>query len=86
VNAAVAAWSGPLPPEFVLLRARPAAWTAADVLSIEKIMAWDLAQYDVGLLLTDARRRGGEALVDSLLPAAPPSGAPSAAPTTRPSS
>src|SRR5262245_50406611 len=56
VNAAVGAWAGPLPPEFVLLRARPSIWTPTDVLSIEKLMAWDLAEYNVGLLLADARR------------------------------
>jgi penicillin amidase len=74
-NAAVVGWSGPLPPEFVLLRARPASWSAADVLSIEKLMAWDLAEYDTGLLLADARRRGGDDLVESVRPSYPAWGA-----------
>ncbi|MSR35789.1 MAG: penicillin acylase family protein [Gemmatimonadetes bacterium] len=75
VNAAVARWQGPLPPEFVVLRIEPSTWTAADVLAIEKIMAWDLADYDIGLLLADAQRRGGQALLDTLLPRYPADGA-----------
>jgi penicillin amidase len=71
VNAAVGAWKGPLPPEFVLLRARPSTWTPTDVLSIEKLMAWDLAEYDVGLLLADARRRGGDELIARVRPSYP---------------
>lgn len=46
VNAAIAGWEGPLPPEFLVLRFRPEPWTVADALAIEKIMAWDLAEYE----------------------------------------
>ena len=71
VNAALEEWSGPLPPEFVVLRARPEPWDVVDALAIEKVMAWDLAEYDEGLLLADAQRRGGQELLDLLLPRYP---------------
>ena len=38
---------GPLPPEFVTLRFKPEPWTVRNTLSIAKIMAWDLADYDL---------------------------------------
>ena len=54
VNAALEGWRGPLPPEFVVLRARPEPWTLAQTLAVEKIMAWDLAEYRSGLDLAGA--------------------------------
>ena len=74
VNAAVESWKGPLPPEMVLLRMRPEPWTATDALSIEKIMAWDLSEYDIGLLLADAQRRGGEKVLETVWPRYPANG------------
>ncbi len=56
VNAAVEGWRGPLPPEFVLLRFRPGPWDLPLSLAVEKIMAWDLAEYRIGLDLAEARR------------------------------
>jgi len=50
VNHAIERWSGPLPPEFLLLRFRPEPFTLEDVLALERIMAWDLTQYDEDLL------------------------------------
>jgi penicillin amidase len=72
VNAALAGWRGPLPPEFVALRARPDPWTLADLVALEKVMAWDLSEYDIGLLLADARRRGGDALLERVRPRSGP--------------
>lgn len=44
VNAALATRSGPLPPEFVLLRAPPPApWTALDSMAFAMLMALDLS-------------------------------------------
>ena len=75
VNAAVGSWKGPLPPEFLLLRTRPDPWTVTDALSIEKIMAWDLTEYDIGLLLADTQRRGGDTLLETIRPRYPAGGA-----------
>jgi penicillin amidase len=55
VNAAVEGWRGPLPPEFVLLRARPGQWLPHSSTAMEKIMAWDLAEYGTSLTLARAR-------------------------------
>ena len=71
VNAALEEWQGPLPPELAILGVVPEPWTVADALAIEKVMAWDLAEYDVGLLLADAQRRGGEAVLDAVWPRYP---------------
>lgn len=49
VNATLERWTGPLPPEFLVLRARPDPWSVADVLVVEKVMALDLAEYRSGL-------------------------------------
>ncbi len=74
VNAALEGWSGPLPPELFALDVTPDPWTDVDALAIEKIMAWDLAEYDVGLLLADARRRGGEKAFEAVRPRYPEDG------------
>ena len=74
VNAALEGWSGPLPPEMFTLSVKPEPWTDVNSLAIEKIMAWDLAEYDVGLLLADAQRRGGDALLDAVRPRYPQDG------------
>ncbi len=50
VNHTLSEWSGPLPPEFVILRFEPRAFSITDVLAIERIMAWDLTQYDEDLI------------------------------------
>ena len=54
VNAAIEGWSGLLPPEFLVLRFRPEPFTLEDLLAIERIMAWDLTQYDEDLIHTEA--------------------------------
>jgi penicillin amidase len=71
VNAALESWSGPMPPELLLLRHRPDPWTAALALSMEKIMAWDLAEYGTGLSLAAARELVGDEEVQRLLPSYP---------------
>jgi penicillin amidase len=53
VNAAIEGWSGLLPPEFLLLRFRPEPFTLEDLLALERIMAWDLTQYDEDLIHTE---------------------------------
>lgn len=71
VNAWVAAHSGALPPEFVILRIRPEPWTVRNSLSIAKAMAWDLADWNVGLDLQHAVDRLGPGLAADLFPEYP---------------
>lgn len=42
VNAYIDTRKGPLPPEFLILRARPEHWEAADTIGWQTMMAWDL--------------------------------------------
>jgi penicillin amidase len=65
---------GPLPPEFVVLRFRPEPWTIRNTLSIAKIMAWDLADWNLGLDLQRAVDAVGPELGRDLFPAYPDSG------------
>ena len=68
VNAAMAGWRGLLPPEFVLLRATFEPWELEHTLAVEKIMAWDLAEYGTSMLLAGARAAVGDEAVLELLP------------------
>lgn len=68
VNAAMAAWRASLPPEFVLLRATFERWELEHSLAVEKIMAWDLAEYGVSMSLAGARAAVGDEAVLELLP------------------
>ncbi len=68
VNAALTNWKGPFPPEFFLLRVRPEAWEAAHSVSIEKVMAWDLAAYGETVALTRAYQRHGPELYEKVAP------------------
>ncbi|HEY0037491.1 MAG TPA: penicillin acylase family protein, partial [Longimicrobium sp.] len=74
VNAWIADHPGPLPPEFVTLRFDPEPWTVRNSMSIAKIMAWDLADWEVGLAVQQAIDRVGEALGRELMPFYPDSG------------
>ncbi len=71
VNAAIEGWRGPLPPEFVLLRFRPEPWSPVLAQGIEKIMAWDLADYNTGLNLAAARELLGDSALAPLMPRYP---------------
>ncbi|NJD20926.1 MAG: penicillin acylase family protein, partial [Gemmatimonadetes bacterium] len=71
VNAAIQGWRGPLPPEFVLLRLRPEPWDPVLAQGIEKIMAWDLSDYDTGLDLAAARMLRGDSALALLMPRYP---------------
>ncbi len=71
VNAWISGHSGALPPEFVTLRFRPEPWTVRNTLSIGKIMAWDLAQWELGLELQSAVDRVGEERARDLFPRYP---------------
>ncbi|MET0396294.1 MAG: penicillin acylase family protein [Longimicrobiaceae bacterium] len=75
VNAWIRGHSGALPPEFVVLRFRPEPWTVRNSLAIAKIMAWDLADWDVGLNLQAAADAVGPELARELNPAYPEWGA-----------
>ncbi len=75
VNAAVRHWRGPLPPEFAVLRFQPGEWTPANTIAMEKIMAWDLAQYHTGLNLAVAREVVSDETWDLIRPGYPPWGA-----------
>ncbi|SOD03247.1 penicillin amidase [bacterium JGI 053] len=66
---------GPLPPEFLALRFRPEHWTVRNTLAIGKIMAWDLADWNLGLDLQRATDAVGPELARDLAPAYPAWGA-----------
>ncbi len=64
-----------LPPEFTLLRFRPAPWTGPDVLVWVKMMAWDLsANYSHELLRRDLLATVGPERMADLLPPYPSDG------------
>jgi len=65
----------PLPPEFQLLRIRPEPWTARQVYSVARLMAWDLVNASVELSLARAAARVGPERVRELFPVYPESGA-----------
>lgn len=62
---------GPLPPEFLALRFRPEHWTVRNTLAIGRIMAWDLADWNVGLDLQRATEAVGPELARDLAPSYP---------------
>ncbi|HEX8395440.1 MAG TPA: penicillin acylase family protein, partial [Longimicrobium sp.] len=74
VNAWIRGHPGPLPPEFVTLRFSPEPWTVRNSLSLGKIMAWDLADWETGLIVQRALDAVGEELGRDLIPAYPDSG------------
>ena len=74
VNAWIRDHPGPLPPEFVTLRIRPRPWTVRNSMSIAKIMAWDLADWEIGLRVQQALDAVGDSLGMDLLPFYPDSG------------
>jgi penicillin amidase len=74
VNAWLRQNPGPLPPEFMVLRFRPEPWTIRNTLSIAKVMAWDLADWNLGLDLQRAVDAVGPELARDLFPAYPVSG------------
>lgn len=71
VNSALASWDGFLPPEFVLLRFQPEPWNPVVTQGIEKIMAWDLSDYQTGLNLAVARETLGDSALAPLMPSYP---------------
>ena len=75
VNAWIADHPGPLPPEFLVLRFTPEPWTIRNSLAIGKIMAWDLADWNVGLDVQRAAEAVGPELARDLHPAYPDWGA-----------
>jgi penicillin amidase len=74
VNAWMRENPGPLPPEFVVLRFQPEPWKVRNTLSIAKIMAWDLAGWELDLELQRAVDAVGPELGRDLIPAYPASG------------
>jgi penicillin amidase len=74
VNAFLAT-NPPLPPEFTLLRFKPAPWTGPDVMVWVKMMAWDLsANYSHELLRHDLLARVGPDRTAELMPPYPQHG------------
>ena len=55
VNARVADWRGPWPPEFLLVGSEPEPWSPQASLAITRIMALDLAGWEEELGLIDLR-------------------------------
>ncbi len=45
VNARIASWNGPLPPEFVILGIEPEPWEPLSTVAIGKVMALDLSAW-----------------------------------------
>jgi penicillin amidase len=74
VNAFLRGHRGAPPPELLLLRIRPEPWTVASTLAIEKVMAWDLAEYYASLAVWDGARRLGPERASLILPQYPASG------------
>jgi penicillin amidase len=74
VNAWITGHPGPLPPEFVTLRFKPEPWTVRNTLSIAKIMAWDLADWNIGFDVQRALDAVGDSLGADLFPSYPDSG------------
>jgi penicillin amidase len=71
VNASIRTRSGTLPPEFLALGIRPEPWTLRHTLAIEKIMAWDLAQYGSTAALARSMQQLGAERVRFVEPAYP---------------
>ncbi|MDB4948075.1 MAG: peptidase penicillin amidase [Gemmatimonadetes bacterium] len=71
VNTWIRDHPGPLPPEFQVLRFSPQPWTVRNSLSIGKVMAWDLADWEMGLQLQRATDAVGPALAKELNPPYP---------------
>lgn len=57
VNAALDAWSGALPPEFLVLRYEPEPWEPAHTLAVAKMMSLTLAAYGESVSVARALRR-----------------------------
>ena len=74
VNAWIRDHPGPLPPEFLALRFEPEPWTVRNSMSIAKIMAWDLADWNVGLDVQRAIDAVGAELAKDVYPSYPDSG------------
>jgi penicillin amidase len=74
VNAWITSHGGSLPPEFKILRFKPEPWTVRNSLSIAKIMAWDLADWSIGLEVQRALDAVGDSLGQDLRPFYPDSG------------
>jgi penicillin amidase len=75
VNTWIQDHAGALPPEFVALRFRPEPWTIRNSISVAKLMAWDLADWSVGLDLQRAVDAVGPELAAELAPRYPAWGA-----------
>ncbi len=71
VNAFLARHTGAPPPEFVLLRYRPQPWSVTSVLAMEKVMAWDLAEYQASIGVWTAARRLGPDRAPYVMPEYP---------------
>ena len=57
VNAAVSGWSGPLPPEFLVLGFEPAPWEPVHTIAVAKMLSLTLASYAESLAVARALRR-----------------------------
>lgn len=75
VNRYISDPGGPLPPEFLALRIKPEPWTIRHSLAVEKIMAWDLSNYDGSAAFTQTLRALGAERAAYLLPVDPEWGA-----------
>jgi penicillin amidase len=74
INAAVAGWRGPLPPEFLVLGIEPEPYTLTDVLALEKIMAFDLSGYGESLGMARLYAALGPEAAAELAPSYPAGG------------
>lgn len=68
VNAAMAAWSGPLPPEFLALGFEPEPWKPVHTMAVARMMSLTLATYSESVGVARALRRLPEDRVRWLFP------------------
>ncbi|MDX1675031.1 MAG: penicillin acylase family protein, partial [Longimicrobiales bacterium] len=57
VNAALERWSGPLPPEFLVLGFEPEPWAPVHTIAVAKMLSLTLASYGQSLAVARALRR-----------------------------
>jgi penicillin G amidase len=63
--------TGALPPEFVALRFQPEPWEPRHSVAIARIVAWDLADWNVGLEVQRVLERAGPEMAELIYPGYP---------------
>lgn len=71
VNGWLSQRSGALPPEFVALRFEPEPWEPRHSVAIARVVAWDLADWNVGLDVQRVLEQAGPEMAELVYPAYP---------------